>query len=562
VAVCAAALSGSGQPLFASEQEAQISPDSGQNSRISRITRMLAQTSTAQTQPQPAPAPTTPASLTPPVQPVLDPAAGPVLRMTVDEAVASALEQNLGIRADRLEPQIQDMSVGAARAAFTPSFFTRMNTSTESSPPASFLAGAAPTITEDRFLTSTGLQQQLGWGGGSYSLSWDTARIETTRFTSFNPQLSSNIAATFTQPLLRNFSIDGFRQQLLLSRSQREIADVQVNQTVTTTTRNVRNAYWDLVFTIASHRVQQQSLDLAREQLKNNRTRVEVGTLAPIDIIEAEAEVARNEEAVIVAEANIKTAEDILRALVLSPDRPDFWQLRIEPTEPPMMQPRTIDVDAAVRAALADRTDINQLRKQIDQTDINVRYFSNQRLPDLNLNAGLNAIGLGGTELIFAEGGSFPPPVVGSSPRSFSTVLGDAFGLDFPTWTFGVEIGYPIGRSSAEANLARSRLEKTQGQTNLRNLEMQVASAVRDIGRRVGTNFQRVEATRKAQEFAEQRLAAEQKKFNVGMSDTFRVLQAQRDLAIARNNLLQAILDYNRTINDFDAIQKVPLIAR
>jgi outer membrane protein TolC len=406
------------------------------------------------------------------------------------------------------------------------------------------------------------VQQQLGWGGGSYSLSWDTARIETTRFTSFNPQLSSNIAATFTQPLLRNFSIDGFRQQLLLSRNQREIADVQVNQTVTTTTRNVRNAYWDLVFTIASYRVQQQSLELAREQLKNNRTRVEVGTLAPIDIIEAEAEVARNEEAVIVAEANIKTAEDVLRALVLSPDRPDFWQLRIEPTDPPVMQPRTIDVDAAVRAALADRTDITQLRKQIDQTDINVRYFSNQRLPDVNLNAGLNAIGLGGTELIFAEGGAFPPPVVGSSQRAFGTVLGDAFGLDFPTWTFGVEIGYPIGRSSAEANLARSRLEKTQGQTNLRNLEMQVASAVRDIGRRVGTNFQRVEATRKAQEFAEQRLAAEQKKFNVGMSDTFRVLQAQRDLAIARNNLLQAILDYNRTINDFDAIQKVPLIAR
>jgi outer membrane protein len=523
---------------------------------------MVAQTSTPQTQPQPAPAPTTPASLTPPVQPVLDPAAGPVLRMTVDEAVTSALEQNLGIRADRLEPQIQDMSVATARAAFTPAFFTRLNTSSESSPPASFLAGSAPTITEDRFLTSTGLQQQLGWGGGSYSVSWDTARVETTRFTSFNPQLSSTVAATFTQPLLRNFSIDGFRQQLLLSRSQREIADVQVAQTITTTTRNVRNSYWDLVFTIASHRVQQQSLDLAREQLKNNRTRVEVGTLAPIDIIEAEAEVARNEEAVIVAEANIKTAEDVLRALVLSPDRPDFWQLRIEPTEPPIMQPRTIDVDAAVRAALADRTDINQLRKQIEQTDINVRYYSNQRLPDVNLNAGLNAVGLGGTELIFAEGGSFPPPIIGSSDRAFSSVLGDAFGLDFPTWTFGLEIGYPIGRSPAEANLARSRLEKTQGQTNLRNLEMQVASAVRDVGRRVGTNFQRVEATRKAQEFAEQRLAAEQKKFNVGMSDTFRVLQAQRDLAVARNNLLQAILDYNRTLNDFDAIQRVPLVVQ
>ena len=91
---------------------------------------------------------------------------------------------------------------------------------------------------------------------------------------------------------------------------------------------------------------------------------------------------------------------------------------------------------------------------------------------------------------------------------------------------------------------------------------MQMVTAVRDIGRRVATNFQRVEATRKAQDFAEQRLSAEQKKFSVGMSDTFRVLQAQRDLAIARNNLLRAVLDYNRTLNDFDAIQRAPVLGR
>jgi outer membrane protein len=525
-------LSGSGRPLFAFGQQPPLP-----------------------TQPAPPPAPNLAS------QPAIDPAAGPVLRMTVEEAVATALEQNLGIRADRLGPQIEDMSVASARGVFAPALFSRLNSSSETSPPGSFLAGSAPTITEDRFTTSTGVQQQLQWGGANYSLSWDTARVETTRFTSFNPQLSSAVAATFTQPLLRNFSIDGFRQQLMLSRSQREIADVQLQQTITTTTRNVRNAYWDMAFAVANHQVQVQSLDLAREQLKNNRTRVEVGTLAPIDIIEAEAEVARNEEAVIVAEANIRTAEDVLRALVLSPDRPDFWQIRIEAAEQPVLQPRTIDVDAAVRAALADRTDLVQARKEIEQSDINVKYYSNQRLPDLNVQAGVNAIGLGGTEFLFGEGG-FPPPVIGSSQRPFSSVLGDAFGLDFPTWTFGVSIGYPIGRSPAEANLARSRLQKTQDQTNLRNLEMQVASAVRDVGRRVGTNFQRVQATRKAQEFAEQRLAAEQKKFSVGMSDTFRVLQAQRDLAIARNNLLQAILDYNRILNDFEAIQKVPLVAR
>jgi outer membrane protein len=531
-AALAAGLSGYDRPLFASEQA-----------------------------PPPPSSPPLQQPLAVPKLPASQPQTGTVLRLSIEEAVTLSLEQNLGIRADRLGPQIEDMSVASARAAFTPQFFSRMNTSGETSPPASFLAGSGDTISEDRFTTTTGMEQQLGWGGANYSVAWDTARVETTRFTSFNPQLSSSISATYTQPLLRNFKIDGFRQQLLLSRTQREIADVQLEQTVTATTRNVRNGYWDLVFALANHKVQVQSLELAQEQLKNNKTRVEVGTLAPIDIVEAEAEVARNEEAVIVAEANIKTAEDVLRALVLSPDRPDFWQLRIEPTEPPELQPRTIDVDAAVAAALANRTDLIETRKQLDQVDINVRYFSNQKMPDLNLQASYNAIGLGGTEFLFGEGG-FPPPVIGSSNRPFSSVLADAFGLDFPTWAIGVQIGYPIGTSDAEANLARSRLQKTQGQTNLRNLEMQVITAVRDIGRRVGTNFQRVEATRKAQNFAEQRLSAEQKKFAVGMSDTFRVLQAQRDLAVARNNLLRAVLDYNRTLNDFDAIQKTPLIGR
>jgi outer membrane protein TolC len=378
-----------------------------------------------------------------------------------------------------------------------------------------------------------------------------------------NPRLDSNLNVQVVQPLLRNFKIDSFRQQFLQSQNQREVADLTLRQTMVTTERRVRNAYWDLVFAVASHRVQVQSLELAQEQLRNNKTRVEVGTLAPIDIIEADAEVARNEEAVIVAEANIKTAEDVLRALVLNPERPDFWQLRIEATEEPVLQPRTIDVEAAVKAALADRTDLLAARKQVEADDINLKFFSNQRLPDVNVQFNYTATALGGTLLeqleSFPEPGDFVNrPVV--SQRSFASTFGDIFSNDFPTWTLQFLIGYPIGRSTAEADLARTRLQRTQSMTNLRNTEMQVVTAVRDIGRRVLTNFQRVEATKKARDFAEQRLSAEQKKFSVGMSDTFRVLQAQRDLAIARNNLLRAVLDYNLTLNDFDAIQKAPVL--
>ncbi len=540
------ALSGYDQSLFASEQS-----------------DATAQPAQAKQQQPPPPQPPLAVPKLPPSQE----GTGPVLRLSVEEAVTLSLEQNLGIRADRLTPQIADMGVASAASAWTPNFNTRFQSQSISSPTDSFLTGTASDSAQtDRVFTTVGVSQNLKWFGGNYFVGVDGARRETNSFfDDRNPRLDSNLNVQVVQPLLRNFKIDSFRQQFMQASNRREVADLTLRQTMVTTERNVRNAYWDLVFAVASHRVQVQSLELAQEQLRNNRTRVEVGTLAPIDIIEADAEVARNEEAVIVAEANIKTAEDVLRALVLNPERPDFWQLRIEATEAPVLQPRTIDVEAAVRAALADRTDLLSARKQVEADEIDVKFFSNQQLPDLNVQFNYNATALGGT--LFEQLESFPEsgdfvarPVV--AERSFFSTFGNVFNNDFPTWSLQFVLGYPIGRSTAEADLARTRLQRTQSLTTLRNTEMQIVTAVRDIGRRVATNFQRVEATKKAQNFAEQRLSAEQKKFSVGMSDTFRVLQAQRDLSIARNNLLRAVLDYNRTLNDFDAIQKAPIVGR
>lgn len=501
-------------------------------------------------------APQTPAAETAPGQ-IQEPT-GPVRRLTADEAVSMALEQNLGLRAARLNPQIQDLNVAQAQGVFAPSLFSTIRTSSSQSPSSSFLSGAAATITGDRFTSNLGVQQNLPWGGGNYRVSWAGSRSTTTGFTNFNPELGSNLDAQIVQPLLRNFRIDSLRQQLLQNQKQREISDVQLRQSIAQTTRAVRNAYWDLVAAIANHRVQTESLQLAREQLRNNRTRVDVGTMAPIDIVEAEAEVARNDEAVIVSEANIRSFEDQLRALIADPASADFWTMRIEPTDEPIMSPpKAIDVNAAIGNALQNRTDIIQARKQIESSGINVKYFTNQRLPDVNLEASYALTGLGGTHYEFGDG--FPPPITGQTTRSFSSVLGDVFRNQYPSWTFGVTVGYPLGRSQAEAGLARARLQTTQTQTSLRNLELQITTAVRDAGRQVNTNLKRVQATAVARQLAEQRLAAEQKKFNVGMSTTFIVFQAQRELTAARNNELRAIIDYNRSLIDFEAIQVVPL---
>jgi outer membrane protein TolC len=345
----------------------------------------------------------------------------------------------------------------------------------------------------------------------------------------------------------------------LTSRNNQVIADIQLREQITLTSQAVRFAYYDLIGSIEGLNVARLSLDLSRQLLKDNQTRVEVGTLAPIDIIEAEAEVASNEEAVIQSEARISTAQDRLRALVLNPTQADFWSVRLEPADAPTLTPISIDVEAAVQNALANRTDLARLRKQLDNVDVNLRFNENARLPALDLVATYNLIGLAGTQLVFdPESQAFPPPILSQTQRSFSDALADVFGNNFRTWSLQFQFSYPIGRSVAEAAVASSRLQRQQGANDLRNLEMQVATAVRDAARQVATNLKRVEATQKAREFAQRRLEAEQKRMTVGLSSTFAQAQAQRDLARQRQNELNAIIDYNRSIVTFEAIQVAP----
>jgi outer membrane protein TolC len=138
-------------------------------------------------------------------------------------------------------------------------------------------------------------------------------------------------------------------------------------------------------------------------------------------------------------------------------------------------------------------------------------------------------------------------------------VLGDLFGLSSPSWTATLNIGYPIGTSQAEANLARARLEYSQAQTRLKNQQLQVATQVRQQARNVQTNQQRVQSTRASRQLAERRLEAEQRKFQAGTSTSFVVFQVQRDLSQARNNELRAILDYAQSVVDFETVQEVPI---
>jgi outer membrane protein TolC len=186
---------------------------------------------------------------------------GPVRRLSIDDAVVTALEQNLDLQVQRINPQLRDLDTAVFRTNYTPNFTGSLNLVDQTQPPSSLLSGNTSQLTTGRSTFDFGVTQLTPWYGGSYQVTFNNGRTTTNNiFTSFDPQLTSNISASYTQPLLRNFKIDGTRQQLLVSQKNKEISDTQLQQSITQTTRNVRNAYYDLVGAIGNLAVQRQSL--------------------------------------------------------------------------------------------------------------------------------------------------------------------------------------------------------------------------------------------------------------------------------------------------------------
>jgi outer membrane protein TolC len=481
-------------------------------------------------------------------------AAAPTRQLTVDEAVRMALDANIDLATVRLEPQIGDLRVAAANGAFRPSLSSAFQRNNQLQPPASLLV---PEATRTDVITSNvGLSQRLPWFGTSYSLAWDASHTDSNSFlNSLNPLLRSGLSLNVSQPLLRDLFADTPRHQREVSMLGRDVADARLREAIVQTSAAVKAAYWNLAAAIATVGSRQSALALAEELARVNQAKVNVGQSPPLDLLSAEAEVAANREQLIIAETAVRQAEDRLRMLIFDPTIRDVWNVRLEPIDAPPVGLAPPDVDAAIANALRDRTDLERIRLDVDVAAANARLARNQQLPDVRLNASYSTAGLGGTEILRA--GGFPGTIIGPGQEtSFGSVLDQLFRSDYPTWAVGVSVSYPVGGSTEEANAARARLERTQAAQRVKSAEARVIQQVRDAAWQIDMNAKRIDTTRAARDLAEQRLNAERRRFDVGMSTSFLVIQAQRDLTHARTSELSAILAYDLALVNFETVQQ------
>jgi len=478
------------------------------------------------------------------------------LNLTLEDAVRRALDNNPDLAIVRLDTDVETARIAESRTAFTPVFSTVIGRSSAVTPPANFLLGERGVDVDDVF-SSTGVRQRLPWGSGTWSVSWDTSRTTTNNpLTSFDPTLQSGFQLAFSQPLLRDRKIDSARYQYTIAKRNQESSDLRFQEAIVQTVAAVKQAYWTLKATRANVGVQQHSLELARELARENKVRVDAGHIPPLDLVQAQAEVAQRRENLIRANTLADDAEDALRRLIVSASDTAFWSVRIEPVEELSVIGALPDVDAAVAKALDQRYDISRAGRDLDNTQATIEFLDNQRLPDVRLETSYRGNGLAGTQ--FLRGGGFPGSIIGTRNRGFGDALGQVFSDDYPTWSLGVTVSYPLGHSYEAANLARVQVERRQATQRIASLRIEAAETVRRAGRQIRSSAERVEAARAGAALAQERLDSEQKRFGVGLSTTFLVTQAQRDLLEAQVNLLQTSLDFESALVNFEAVQLAP----
>ena len=508
-------------------------------------------TAAAQTPPTPAP------PLRAPLPPASAAGVPAGLDLTLDEAVALALEHNLEIAVERLNPLTYDLQIAGVRALYRPVLTSTVGQNNATQLPTNQLVGTQA-VQNDLTTFNVGGAQLVPWGGGNVTLGFNNRRQDSTSsFNTFNPQYNSTFSGLFVQPLLRNFRTDATRTQLRITGINRDISELQLRSTITNTLADVRSAYWDYVYTVDALAVARRSLELARKLLEDNRIRVEVGTLAPIDIVQAEAEVASRLQEEAQGEAQARTAELALKRLIVSGAGDPRWRARITPVDRPVFTPSPIDVDAALRHALDTRLDLAQTKKQLTANDLSLKLLGNQRLPAADLSASYGLQGIGGTRLV--RDSTLGGRIVETIPGGYNDALTILRNRDYPQWNVALTLSYPIGASLADANYARAQITVRQTEAQIRALELQIATDVTTAAMLVESNQKRVDAARAARELAQKRLEAETTKFEVGLSTNFFVVQAQRDLAQAENIELRTRLDYQKSLVDFDRVQEASL---
>jgi outer membrane protein len=539
------------------------------------------------------------------------------LMLSLDDAISIALENNLDISLQRLTPWIAQTELlrakagsvahglGASQAvilgtspqtSFDPIFTVNTDWARASIPvnnPLSSGVGTSPTVFNliDYNAYANFTYQQGFHTGTSISVAFDTTRSSTNSpDTIFNPAVQSTMILSIQQPLLNGFGILANTRYIIEAKNTLKVADSQFAQQVIATVSAVQTDYWELVFARENVKVEEAAVAVSQKLYEDNKKQLQIGTMAPLDVLTAESELATDTQNLIVAQTNKLQQETVLlNAITRDPLAPSLQNVEVVPTTgiatPTITE--NLPLMDAVQEAWKKRPEIYQADLNLKNAETEVKATRNSLLPTLNLVGQYSATSLAGNELIANQmqmgfSADTTAPIVAANGLPFnvgnpgapgipafvgvpvfntmttvktaglSTALDQMIHSDFPTYSAGLNLILPIRNRSAQADSARAQLDKRQQLVQYRQLQNTIFVSVRNAQIALQQDRAQVAAAEKARILAQQTLDAEQKKYQLGSSTSYQVVLRSRDLTSAQGNELRAKINLIEAAVNFD----------
>jgi len=474
------------------------------------------------------------------------------LPLGVGDLINLIIQNNLDVGVSRLTPLSSGYLIETMYRPFEPTLHLQATVTRNTSPATSQLIGAQSLSTLGGAY-SVGFSQALDTGttlGVDFVMNRNSSN---SAFNTFNPSYTGLLRYSFSQHLLKDYGRANNRRQIRVAQNNQKISETQFERQLIDLVAQAQRAYWDLVFAAEDIKVKQRSMDLAQKTLSDNEIQVRIGTLAPIDVVQAESEVANRRVQYVTSTYTEVQTQDQVKKLITSQGDPGLILAKLIPSQV-VPKPQSSDVppvEQAIKIALENRPEIKQLQLDLQNKKIDLEYTKNQLLPTVDLFAAYNQNGVGGKETIRSGFGP-TAPIVAQSDGGIFDAFGQLFGYGYTGYSVGLSVQIPLRNRAAQGENARAMTDERIAEQKITSQAQQIALEVRNALTQVDMNRARIEAATKARELSERRLEAEQKKFDLGASTIRFVLEEQRNVAQAQTDELQAIVNYTKALVDID----------
>jgi outer membrane protein TolC len=482
---------------------------------------------------------------------------GQVLRageipVTLSDVINLMIDNNLDIRSNRFSPRSSYWQSLVFYRALQPSIRFNFNRNQNTTMSTNQINGTIPDVSQLRTNYGMSFTQALATGT-SVAVDASLSRTaSTSNFNLFNPSYNTQLTYSVGQHLLRDRGRLPNTRQILIGQNNEKISEIAFEIQLTNLLVQAQKSYWDLVFAGQDLGVKQRSLELAQRTLEENKMKVEIGTLAPIDVVQTQADVAARREQLVVSTFNVTTAEDQIKKMTSSDKDPAMFLIKLRAQDSPK-PPESVQVpnlEDAIRVALENRPEMRQSLLDTKNKDIDVQYTHNQRLPVFDVTASYNQNGVGGTR--YNRGTQIGGNALSVTPGGVRDAFGQLFSYDFTGYTFGFSVVVPLSNKAADADHERALNEQRLSKSKMDVTAQQIALEVRNSITQVEMNRARIETAKTTRELAQKKMEAEQDKFNLGTSTLRFVLEEQRNVAQAESNELQAEVNFTKSLVDLD----------